>query len=255
MILSPRHLLEQEHHDRQAQDRADYFEENQSKLVFRDEEYLDHESWIRPAFSLLGNLQGKQVLDYGCGHGMASVVLARQGASVTGFDLSAEYVREAEARAEANDVEIHFQQADAECLPFDDAVFDAVWGCAILHHLDLDVAGRELARVLKPGGVGVFCEPWGENPLLNLARRRLPYPGKDRTVDEHPLCRGDLLPLQKHFPKLEVRGYQFLGMIRRLFQRQGQGGQFLDRWDDRLLSRFPRLEKFCRYVVITISRC
>jgi len=48
----------------------------------------------------------------------------------------------------------------------------------ILHHLDLTVAARELRRVLRPGGVAVFCEPWGGNPLLNFARRRLPYAGK-----------------------------------------------------------------------------
>ena len=56
------------------------------------------------------------------------------------------------------------------------AVFqtDAVWGNAILHHLDLAKAGRELRRVLAPGGVAVFCEPWGGNPLLAFARRALP---------------------------------------------------------------------------------
>jgi len=54
------------------------------------------------------------VLDYGCGHGMAAVVLARRGARVTAFDLSARYVAEAAARARANGVNVGFLQADGE---------------------------------------------------------------------------------------------------------------------------------------------
>lgn len=254
MLLTPRLMDEQIHHDRQARERADYFDEHAGELAFRDEAYLDHETWIRPAFRLLGDLRGKAVLDYGCGHGMASVVMARRGATVTGFDLSAEYVGEARRRAEANGVEATFLQADAERLPFDDESFDAVWGSAILHHLDLDVAGRELFRVLKPGGVGVFCEPWGENPILNLARRRLPYPGKERTIDEHPLRREDLKPLERIFDSVLVRGFQLLGMMRRAFRREGKVGGTLDRIDSRLLTRFPRLERFCRYVVVELRR-
>ena len=84
---------------------------------------------------------------------------------------------------------VEFLQADGQRLPFADRAFDRVWGSAVLHHLDLRSAAGELFRVLRPGGVAVFCEPWGENPLLNWARRRLPYPGKDRTPDEQPLRR------------------------------------------------------------------
>src|SRR5205823_4605799 len=123
----------------------------------------------------LGDVRGLRVLDYGCGHGMAAVVLARRGARVTGFDLSPGYLEEAGARAAANGVQVCLTQADGERLPFADGAFDRVWGNAVLHHLDLDRAGRELFRVLRPGGLAVFCEPWGENPLLNWARRRLSY--------------------------------------------------------------------------------
>ncbi len=118
---------------------------------------------------------------------MASVVLARRGGRVTAFDLSPGYLQEARRRTEANGVNVSFVRADGERLPFADASFDRVWGNAVLHHLDVTIAARELHRVLAPGGVAVFCEPWGENPLLNLARRRLPYPGKERTPDEIPL--------------------------------------------------------------------
>src|SRR5947209_8329171 len=89
-------------------------------LHFADAAYLDHETWIRPALARLGPPRGRHVLDYGCGHGMAAVVLARGGARVTAFDLSRGYLAEAAARATANGVGVDFVQADGERLPFAD---------------------------------------------------------------------------------------------------------------------------------------
>src|SRR5258708_5515318 len=135
-MSASRLLSEQQFHDTQAATRAERFADLAS-LRFRDADYLDHESWIRAAFAMLGDVSGKRVLDYGCGHGMASVVLARHGADVTGFDLSPGYVDEARRRAVANEVAANFCEANAEELPFPDRSFDTVWGSAILHHLDL----------------------------------------------------------------------------------------------------------------------
>jgi SAM-dependent methyltransferase len=235
-------------HDRQAHERADAG----VLLPFEDADYLDHETWIRPAFAQLGDVRGLHVLDYGCGHGMAAVVLARAGAAVSAFDLSGGYVEEAAARARANGVSIHVVQANGEHLPFADAAFDRVWGCAILHHLDLARAGRELRRVLHPQGRAVFCEPWGGNPLLNLARRRLPYPGKHRTPDEQPLTRRQLAELKAIFPSVHVRGYQLLAMARRVLRARRLRAH-LDKCDALLLERVPALEHFCRYVVLTLQ--
>jgi SAM-dependent methyltransferase len=221
-------------------------------LRFEDEDYLDHETWIRPALACLGNVTGLRVLDYGCGHGMAAVVLARAGARVTAFDLSGGYVEEAQARARANHVPIDFAQANGEFLPFADATFDRVWGCAVLHHLDLRQAGAELRRVLRPGGRAIFCEPWGGNPILNLARQRLPYPGKHRTPDETPLTARHISELKETFPSVHVRGFQLLAMASRLMRAQGMRRP-LDWCDTMLLQRVPALEQFCRYVVLTLQ--
>jgi SAM-dependent methyltransferase len=246
-----RRTTEQLFHDQQAAERAASFRTGAAELRFDTDAYLDHETWVRPAFAALGELRGRCALDYGCGHGMAAVVMARAGATVTAFDLSPGYVNEARARAEANGVHIECVTADGEDLPFADASFDAVWGNAILHHLDLARAGRELKRVLKPGGVAVFCEPWGGNPVLGFARGVLPYPNKDRTPDEHPLTRHALRPLRTVFPSVEVRGYQLFGMVRRVW-RNPRALKVLDALDGRLLRLAPPLENWCRYVVIVL---
>jgi SAM-dependent methyltransferase len=240
-LASERHF-----HDLQAAERA--ADLGTDRLRFADADFLDHEPWVRPAFARLGDLRGKQALDYGCGHGMAAVTLARSGAQVTAFDLSPGYVAETRRRAAANGVPLTAVVADAEHLPFPDGSFDAVWGNAVLHHLDLDRAAAELRRVLAPGGVAVFCEPWAGNPLLSFARRRLPYPGKHRTPDEQPLGPAHLRPLRRHFPELAVRGYQLFGMAGRAWRPLRHLGAF-----DPLLTRtIPSLENWCRYVVLTL---
>lgn len=253
MAATDRLSSEQAFHDWQARQRAAVFAARPGDLLFDDDAYVNHESWIDFAFQQLGELYGRRVLDYGCGHGMAAVVLARRGARVTALDLSPAYLEEAAQRARANNVSIDFIQAEGETLPFGDGVFDSVWGNAILHHLDAQVGGRELYRVLRPGGVAVLAEPWGGNPLLNWARQRLPYAGKARTADERPLRRRDVAALRKIFPHVEMKGFQLLSMARRVIGKR-RIVERLDQCDRVLLRGLPVLQRLCRYVVLTLRR-
>lgn len=253
MFATERLETERAFHDAQARRRAETFSRFPGELRFSDDAFLEHESWVRPAFAALGDVNGRKVLDYGCGHGMAAVVLARRGAVVSGFDLSHAYVVEAARRAEANQVRADFVQADAHRLPFADAAFDAVWGSAILHHLDLAIAVRELHRVMRPGGAAVFCEPWGENPILRWARRRLHYEGKSHTPDESPLGVRDIEVLRQAFPTLQLKGHQVFSMIRRVVNIRSLV-RGLELCDDCLLRWMPRLQRWSRYVVLVLKR-
>jgi SAM-dependent methyltransferase len=248
-----RHRLHSERafHDRQAFERARAL--RLADYVFADEDYLTHESWIAPAVGALGDVRGKRVLDLGCGHGMAAVVLARRGAMVAACDLSLGYVREARNRADANGVHTRLLVCNAECLPFADASFERIWGNAILHHLDLHRATRELHRVLTPGGIAVFCEPWAGNRWLNWARRGVPYPGKQRTADETPLALRDLDLLRNVFPSVQANGYQFLSMLGRVVKQPVLISGLA--WCEALvLRRLPRWQRYCRYVVVIAQK-
>lgn len=242
---------EQAFHDSQAARRRQAL--TADDLIFADDAYLDHESWIRPAFAWLGDPRGLKILDLGCGHGMAAVVLARRGAEVTGLDLSTGYLAEARRRAEANQVAATWVQADAERLPFPGKTFDRIWCHAILHHLDLPRAAAELHRVLKPGGWAVVCEPWGDNPLLRWARARIAYPEKERTPDEMPLRASCLPILRKQFPQIEWRGHQLTSMMRRVVGDTAWT-RALTHIDRVCLAAVPPLRHWCRYAVLRLPR-
>lgn len=243
---------EQQFHDRQAARRAADLGDDPRKWWVEEDAYLDHETWLRPAWARLELRTGQKVLDYGCGHGMAAVILARQGAEVCAVDISAGYIAETRRRATLNGVRVQCVQADGEALPFANASFDRVWGHAIVHHLRVKRATAEVARILRPGGVAVFCEPWGGNPLLEIARRYLPYPGKERTPEERPLTSGRLAHLRPYFSHIQVEGFQLLAGIRRLGWHTGI--KWLERLEHRLLQRCPALWQWCRYVVITCRK-
>src|SRR5439155_9011777 len=67
-VAMDRLVSEQAFHDRQATLRSATFELHPDRLHVDDDAYLDHESWIRPAFAALGDVRGMRVLDLRCGH-------------------------------------------------------------------------------------------------------------------------------------------------------------------------------------------
>jgi SAM-dependent methyltransferase len=146
---------------------------------------------------------GADVLEYGCGPGSQAYHLASHGARVTGIDLSPVAIDMAREHGEQEGLSaaLDFRVMDAEHLDLADASFDVVCGSGILHHLDLDRAYAEIARVLRPGGVGVFIEPMGHNPAINRYRDRTP---EMRTVDEHPLLMADLEHARDTFAEVET---------------------------------------------------
>lgn len=99
---------------------------------------------------------GRRVLDVASGKGASAMFLAEWfGCEVVGIDFSHGNVQLASAEAANRGLGhlVRFQQADAECLPFSDATFDAiVCECAFCVFPDKSRAAREFARVLAEGG-------------------------------------------------------------------------------------------------------
>jgi 2-polyprenyl-3-methyl-5-hydroxy-6-metoxy-1,4-benzoquinol methylase len=203
----------------------------------------------------LGDLKDRKILEYGCGLGQLSVVLARSGALVTTFDLSEASIEVARKRAELNGVaeRIEFHAASGEELPFETGSFDLAIGKAILHHLDPEVGARELARVLAPGGRATFSEPLGTNPLVVFARAHLPYPGKHERGADRPLTVQDIAAWRAPFAEFRLRPIQLLSMVERAFGF-GRKIPILRRIDGIILRRIPAAWRLCRYGVLYLRK-
>ena len=198
---------------------------------------------------------GKEVLEFGCGLTTQAMSLARQGARVTGIDISDVAVEQARASAEEHAVadRTQFMRMDAEALEFDDDSFDLVCGSAILHHLELGKAYAQIARVLRRGGAGVFIEPLGHNPAINLFRRRTP---DLRTPDEHPLVEGDFDLAREYFGELGLSYFHLAGLLAIPLRKRSAFPSVLsalDGVDRRLFSLAPPLRKHGWMVVLRLA--
>lgn len=99
-------------------------------------------------------------LEIGAGTGYFSLNLASQGLirNLTATDISPGMLKSLKSTAKDLGIKVRTVVTDAENLPFPDESFDVVLGHAVLHHIpDLDKAFSEFFRVLKPGGMIVFC--------------------------------------------------------------------------------------------------
>ena len=94
-----------------------------------------------------------KVLDVAAGNGNATLAFARRWCDVTSTDYVDALLARGRGRAEAEGLEIRFQIADAEKLPFQDADFDAVVSTfGVMFTPNQHRAAAELIRVCRPGG-------------------------------------------------------------------------------------------------------
>lgn len=96
---------------------------------------------------------GIALLDVATGTGNVALAAARQGAEVTGVDVTPRMLQLAAERSHASGVPVTWVEAEASDLPLDSGTFDVVTSCmGVIFAPDPPGAAAELARVLRPGG-------------------------------------------------------------------------------------------------------
>jgi SAM-dependent methyltransferase len=137
---------------------AAYYEEHGAFLG--DADLLWCPEGLREADArLLGDVRDRDVLEVGCGAAQGARWLVAQGARVTAFDLSMGQLAQARRLDDRTGVRVErLVQADAQALPFRAEAFDIVASAFGAIPFVADSAGvlREIARVLRPGGLLVF---------------------------------------------------------------------------------------------------
>ncbi len=116
--------------------------------------------WRIPESELdvLGQVEGRRILELGCGAAQWTVALAAQGARATGIDLSEHQLSQAQRSSQTVSRSLPLVQGNAEKLPFRSESFDIVFcdhGAMVFAPPENTVA--EASRVLKPMGILAFC--------------------------------------------------------------------------------------------------
>lgn len=213
-----------------------------------------------------GPVDGMRVLDYGCGTGEWGVMLATEGARATLLDLSPRAIEVGLKRARASDVadRVDGEARDASDLScFPDAEFDLIFACAAIHHtVKYGDALGEVLRVLKPGGRMVLAEGWGNNSLLNAARRLRWWLAKEPAEAGEGVFfeQADVDRLRERGLRVHVQPLNLTAMAKRLmrgrFKSRAVRGVLavLEGLDRALLTTIPALGRYCGEAVVVAEK-
>jgi len=206
-------------------------------------------------FTMILPLEGKHVLDYGCGAGENACLLAACGATVTGFDVSPVSIEKARRRAELMGLSdrAHFDVFPAGHTEYKDRSFDIIIGFAVLHHLHmiLDDVYVEINRLLKPGGQVYFIEPVANNHLLGKIRRKVPVE-LVVTPDERQLEYRELERVRQYGFNVTFRHFRFIERLHRVLGDQRR--LTLRRLDYHLEKFFPFLRPLYGILLVTARK-
>lgn len=125
----------------------------------------------------------KKVLEVGCGTGVFTEMFASYSAEIVAVDISHDLL-EIAAKRRLPSTKVIFKEGRFEDMSFN-ALFDAVIGSSVLHHLDTTIAFHKILKLLKPGGVISFAEPNMLNPQVFAERKFrhwFPYVSPDETA-------------------------------------------------------------------------
>ncbi|HEY0844668.1 MAG TPA: class I SAM-dependent methyltransferase [Noviherbaspirillum sp.] len=127
------------------------------KATWMSGDYGHFATYLEPgALAFLNRLEltpGTRMLDVACGAGQIAIPAARAGVDVTGIDIATNLIEQARARARSEGVDAHFDEGDAEMLPYDDASFDVVVSLiGAMFAPRPELVAAELKRVCRPGG-------------------------------------------------------------------------------------------------------
>ncbi len=210
------------------------------------------------AYHLLGDVSGKTVLDYGCGAGENSVLIASHGAEkVVGIDISPELVELGMRRLALHGfaAQAELKVGSAHELPIETESVDVVFGMAILHHLDLELASAEVFRVLKKDGRAIFLEPVRNSRFVKFVRNLIPYEAPDISPFERPLTDAELEKFAVRFLKYRSRAFSipFVNLVNVL----GLSESLLHRaikLDGKILKAAPFLKNYASVRVVEMTK-
>lgn len=210
------------------------------------------------AMALLGDLEGKSLLDYGAGDGWRTICFAKANANVWAIDISQKGVDLIRKKVHANGVSdlVTAEVRNCYATEFSSDKFDRIYGGGILHHLDIDASAQEIRRILHPQGVAVFCEPIRDTKVMDVIKAIVltvtrKKSSEDTTEDESPLTTERIDRLHSYFGVVNYRYFNVLSSASLLIDSE-RLKRFLLRVDEVLMKIAPGFKKLGRAVVLEL---
>jgi SAM-dependent methyltransferase len=227
--------------------------------MFRRYDWPDQlADWRQLAALLLGDVAGKDVLDFGCGMGEESIYFAKLGARVTGIDISEVGIASLRKRAAFHGLGVEALAMRVDPTTFPDERFDRIHGLGILHHVGIEVGLGEAHRLLRPGGVAVFLEPVGDCAAIEAVKTWLMEHARflgtfDEVTDhERNLTWREIEAAVRPFADAAAFPYHLLYRLKRLFPERWRAA--IRRLDHGLLAIAPALRGYAGGAVIRVRK-
>jgi SAM-dependent methyltransferase len=215
---------------------AEYTDKRAADAWAKDE--IDWGMFSGPESELntLGDLEGKDVIELGCGTAYFGAWLAKRGARVVGVDITPAQLETARRLQRETGLDMEFVEASAEDVPLEDQTFDLAvseYGASIWCDPELWIA--EAARLLRPGGrlvflcnspLSILCSPDEGKVEERLMRPhsdlgRIEWPGDDEGV-EYYLPHGEMIRV------LRKNGFEVEALHERLAPESSTDHEYYD---------------------------
>ncbi len=203
---------------------------------------------------IFDNLDNKNILEIGCAKGdFSKRILEFSVKELVGIDISEVAIAKSIEHNQKRLEKAKFLVMDGAVLDFKDNTFDKIIGQSVLHHLDFEKAIKNISRVLSENGKGIFLEPLGMNPFINLFRKLTPL---ERTEDEKPLRIEELEIFNKYFQEVKITHFYLITLIAVLFRNTSffEKIKSFTQQIDNFLFEYSFFQKYAWTVVIELSQ-
>lgn len=159
-----------------------------------------------------------KILDYGCGSGNKHYKLAYKPNHVTGIDISSQSVKIANQHVKELNLNAEYLVMDCEKMSFANDSFDMVFDFGTFSSLNINIAIRELCRVMKKDGTLICIETYGHNPFMNLKRQLNVLMGKrTKWASQHIMTRQNWSEITHLFQNSRIHYFHFLVLFLPVF--------------------------------------
>jgi ubiquinone/menaquinone biosynthesis C-methylase UbiE len=197
---------EEQHYDGKAHNRiisrfsySDFVLKSSSEFYYK----LIHEK--------LAKRNDFKILDYGSGSGEKHYQFANSKNHITGIDISFKSIEIANQKAKELKLNAEYQVMDCEKMTFPDDTFDVILDFGSFSSLNMDIAVKELARVLSKDGTMICIETYGHNPFMKVKRLiNVILRKRTKWAAQHIMKKQSWEILSKNFESFSIYYFHFI---------------------------------------------